>query len=238
MYTALVLETHQNQPTLYEAKEIHQILDEKPIATELQLKHWLWIASYYMCGIGDVYRGAFPSALLLESETVITTQPNTSIIISDLNDDEYLIYEALQQQSVLKVSDVIEIVLAYFQLSASEKKPITVKKLVETSQSSSAVVKALIEKQIFEEYYIQHDRVNFSGAINEKELLLSEPQQIAFTSIKNSFVELNWATAIEINNDGFEFFHITKWCKCQLKYRINLTGELFFLRAQLLFNQR
>ncbi|KVV15852.1 primosomal protein N' [Flavobacterium sp. TAB 87] len=254
MYTALVLETHQNQPTLYEAKEIHQILDEKPIATEVQLKHWLWIASYYMCGIGDVYRGAFPSALLLESETVITTQPNTSITISDLNDDEYLIYEALQQQSVLKVSDIIaivnkknvfpilqklidsnivvlqqeiqesykpklvryvklhsqfesndglttlldvlknaakqkEIVLAYFQLSASEKKPITVKKLVETSQSSSAVVKALIEKQIFEEYYIQHDRVNFSGAINEKELLLSEPQQIAFTSIKNSFVE-------------------------------------------------
>jgi primosomal protein N' len=28
IYTALVVETHQNQPTLYDAKEIHQILDE------------------------------------------------------------------------------------------------------------------------------------------------------------------------------------------------------------------
>jgi primosomal protein N' (replication factor Y) len=32
IYTALVVETHQNQPTLYDAKEIHQILDESPIA--------------------------------------------------------------------------------------------------------------------------------------------------------------------------------------------------------------
>jgi hypothetical protein len=31
IYTALVIDTHQNQPTLYDAKEIHQILDERPI---------------------------------------------------------------------------------------------------------------------------------------------------------------------------------------------------------------
>jgi primosomal protein N' (replication factor Y) len=72
IYTALVVETHQNQPTLYDAKEIHQILDETPIVTEVQIAHWQWIASYYMCAIGDVYRGAMPSALLLESETVIS----------------------------------------------------------------------------------------------------------------------------------------------------------------------
>ncbi|HEX9151483.1 MAG TPA: primosomal protein N', partial [Flavobacterium sp.] len=65
IYTALVIATHQNKPTLYDAKEIHQILDEKPIVTEIQIAHWQWIASYYMCAIGDVYRGAMPSALLL-----------------------------------------------------------------------------------------------------------------------------------------------------------------------------
>ena len=31
MYTALIIDKHQNEPTLYEAKEIDQILDEKPI---------------------------------------------------------------------------------------------------------------------------------------------------------------------------------------------------------------
>src|SRR4028119_432379 len=64
IYTALVTDVHENRPTLYDAKEIHQILDETPIVTEIQLRHWFWVASYYMCAIGDVYRGAMPSALL------------------------------------------------------------------------------------------------------------------------------------------------------------------------------
>lgn len=254
MYTALVLDIHQNEPTLYEAKEIHQILDERPIATEIQIAHWLWIASYYMCAIGDVYRGAFPSGLLLESETVISHKVDVFIDQTTLTDEEYLVYEALQQQSSLKVQDIVsilnkknvfpilqklidkdivvlqqeiqesykpklvryvklhskydsnqglselldvlknaakqkEIVMAYFQLSAAEKKSITVKKLVEASQSSSAVVKALIEKEIFEEYFLQQDRINFTGKSTEKELQLSLVQQTAFEDIKTSFVE-------------------------------------------------
>ncbi|WP_417941998.1 replication restart helicase PriA [Flavobacterium sp. RS13.1] len=254
IYTALVIDLHQNEPGLYEAKEIHQILDEKPIATEIQIKHWLWVANYYMCGIGDVYRGAFPVGLLLESETIISHKPNRIIHDSELSDDEFLIYEALHHQSSLKVQDIIsilnkknilpvlqkmiskdiivleeeikesykpklvryvklhskyesdsglnellgilknankqkEIVLAYFQISASEKKPITVKKLVEVSNSASTVVKALIEKEIFEEYYLQHDRVSFEGAASEKQLVLSKTQQTALNEIENCLLE-------------------------------------------------
>lgn len=253
IYTALVIEIHQNKPALYEAKEIHQILDEKPIVTQIQIKHWQWIASYYMCAIGDVYRGAMPSALLLESETLISQKTNLFVDTSLLSDDEFLVYEALQQQSSLKVQDIIailnkknifpviqklidknililqeeiqesykpklvryvrlhskydsnqglselleilksankqkEIVMRYFQLSATEKKPITVKKLVDEANSSSAIVKALIEKEIFEDYHLQVDRVNFDGKINEKELQLSSDQNDAFLAIKDSFV--------------------------------------------------
>ncbi len=254
IYTALVIEIHQNKPTLYKAKEIHQILDEKPIVTEIQIAHWQWIASYYMCAIGDVYRGAMPSALLLESETIISQKTDLVVDASLLSDDEFLVYEALQQQSSLKVQDIMailnkknifpviqklidknilvlqeeiqetykpklvryvrlhpkyesneglselletlksankqkEIVLNYFQLSATEKKPITVKKLVEAANSSSAVVKALIEKEIFEDYFLQEDRVNFTGKIREDQLQLSLAQQKAFEEIKESFTQ-------------------------------------------------
>jgi primosomal protein N' (replication factor Y) len=41
-----------------------------------------------MCSIGDVYRGAMPSAFLLESETVIS-QKNTIADTSLLSDDEF-----------------------------------------------------------------------------------------------------------------------------------------------------
>jgi primosomal protein N' (replication factor Y) len=252
IYTALVIELHQNAPTLYDAKEIHQILDEKPLVTPTQIEHWQWIASYYMCAIGDVFRGAIPSALLLESETVISQKQNIHVDESQLSDDEYLIYQALQHQSSLKVQDIIsilnkksvfpilqklidknilvlqeemqesykpklvryvrlnkefdsnnglqqlletlkgaskqkEVILSYFQLTATEKKPITVKKLTEISQTTSGIIKALIDKNIFEEYYLQEDRVNFQGDSNDGQLKLSEPQKTAFNSINESF---------------------------------------------------
>ena len=109
IYTALVIEIHQNKPALYEAKEIHQILDETPIVTEIQITHWIWIASYYMCAIGDVYRGAMPSALLLESETMISKKTDVFVDESLLSDEEFLVYEALQQQSSLMVKDIMKI---------------------------------------------------------------------------------------------------------------------------------
>ncbi|MEC5166953.1 primosomal protein N' (replication factor Y) [Flavobacterium sp. PL11] len=253
IYTALAIELHQNKPVLYEAKEIHQILDEKPIVTKIQIAHWQWIASYYMCAIGDVYRGAMPSALLLESETLISQKTDSFIDTSLLSDDEFLIYEALQQQSSLKVQDIIailnkknifpviqklidknilvlqeeiqesykpklvryvrlhpkydsnqglndlleilrnaskqkEVVMRYFQLSASEKKAISVKKLVEQSKSSPAIIKALIEKEILEEYFLQQDRVTFNGQVSKKQLQLSEEQNNAFVAIKERFL--------------------------------------------------
>ena len=108
MYSALVLNIHQNAPTLYEAKEIHQILDEQPLVNELQIKHWQWISKYYMCSLGDVYRASLPSAFLLESETVIYKN-EADIDTSILLDDEFLIYEALNHQSQLTIHQVADI---------------------------------------------------------------------------------------------------------------------------------
>lgn len=249
MYTALVFNMHQTPPLLYEAKDILQILDEKPIVNELQLKHWEWISSYYMCALGDVYRAALPSAFLLESETIVYL--NQAFQEEDiLNDDEFLIFEALQHQSQLtihQISDILqkskvlpiineliqksaiyikeeiyeqykpklvkyvrlntqytdqsfleplleelsrakkqrEAVLGYFQLMSS-KKPIKVKDLEEQSGVSSAVIKALVDKEIFEFYHIQTDRVSYVGETNDlKEL--NEYQVQALTEIQSSF---------------------------------------------------
>ena len=108
MYTGLVFNIHTNPPTLYEAKEIHQILDETPLVNEQQLQHWQWISSYYMCSLGDVYRASLPSAFLLESETVIY-KSDAFLDATILTDDEFLIFEALQQQSQLTIHQVVDI---------------------------------------------------------------------------------------------------------------------------------
>ncbi len=249
VYTALVYSIHNEAPIGYEAKEIHQILDETPIVNEIQLKHWEWISDYYMCSLGEVFRAALPSAFLLESETEIELVQSFSKE-EMLSDEEFLIYEALQHQSRLSIFQVIEIlgkkgvfpiikalieknvilvkeqiyeqykpklikytrlttqwssneklaelletlsrakkqrdvVLTYFQLNAS-RKPIKAEKLQEASNSSSAVIKSLVDKGVFEIYFIQKDRINFEG--NSSELKeLTEPQEVAYNTIKTTF---------------------------------------------------
>jgi len=108
IFTGLVYRIHHEEPTAYKAKEIHQILDDEPVVTIRQLDHWKWISDYYMCSFGDVLRAAIPTAFLLESETLVLK--NETFQQEDiLNDDEYLIYEALQQQSVLKIQEISKI---------------------------------------------------------------------------------------------------------------------------------
>jgi primosomal protein N' (replication factor Y) len=249
IYTALVYKIHTNPPIAYEAKEIYQILDKVPIVNETQLKHWEWIASYYMCALGEVYRAALPSAFLLESETEIILVPN-AIKEELLSDDEFLIFEALQHQPKLSIAKIIEIlnrktilpviksllekkvinvqeqlyeqykpklvkyvrlkdiwnvnekleellkllsrakkqrslVLTYFQLKVS-KKPIKVSQLIETSNVSLAVLKSLIDKNIFEYYYIQKDRINFNGTVAPIKKLTTQ-QEVAYKAIKAYF---------------------------------------------------
>lgn len=81
IFTALVLKIHQNAPEAYEAKEIHQILDEQPLVNQFQLKLWHWMSSYYMCTLGDILRAALPSAFLLESETTIIFNKDEKLMI-------------------------------------------------------------------------------------------------------------------------------------------------------------
>jgi primosomal protein N' (replication factor Y) (superfamily II helicase) len=251
IYTALVITKHHNPPQLYQAKEIHQILDEKPIVNETQIAHWQWIASYYMCSLGEVFRAALPTGYILESETIVTASKNQTET-NELHDDEFLIFEALHQQSSISIQEVVkilgkktvlpvinrmlakgalelqeeineqykpklmryikmpehlkhpealtqvletvskakkqhELVLKYFQLQAQHKKPISVKQLQDFSGSSVAIVKALLEKEIFEEYYLHQDRVVFEKK-DDADFTLSKYQKVAFDDIQTNFI--------------------------------------------------
>ena len=254
IFTGLVYRIHHTEPTAYKAKEIHQILDDKPIVTVRQLEHWQWISDYYMCSLGDVLRAAIPNAFLLESETLVV---KNEIFQQEeiLNDEEYLIYEALQHQSVLKIHEISkilnkkgvfsvinqlidkgvivlkeeifqqykpklvkyirlnkafdnkenlsglldnlkrakkqrEVILHYFSLQSQTQKPIKLKDLQKSSNISSAVINALAEKNVFEVYTIQTDRILFDKETNVlKEL--SEEQNKALSLINTSFESYN-----------------------------------------------
>ena len=94
-YTAIVVSKHGNQPQGdYEVKEVVEVLDAQPIVMPMQLKLWQWIADYYMCSVGDVYKAALPSGLKMESETMV--ELNTEWIASaPLKEREQALLDAL-----------------------------------------------------------------------------------------------------------------------------------------------
>lgn len=106
LYTAIVYQVHDIAPHGYETKSIDHILDDKAVITATQIKHWEWIATYYMCTLGEVVKAALPSAFLLESETVISLVKDKVIEDTALDDEAFLVYEALQHRSPLNVDDV------------------------------------------------------------------------------------------------------------------------------------
>lgn len=75
-YTAIVRRIHNTAPEGYETKEIQEVLDPQPVLRPAQLKFWEWIADYYLCSVGDVYKAALPSGLKLESETKVSVNPD------------------------------------------------------------------------------------------------------------------------------------------------------------------
>lgn len=109
VYTAIVASLHTTPPEKYEAKFIEQILDDASIVTENQLKFWNWISKYYMCAEGEVLKAALPGGFLLESESLIQLVPDVNVAESTLNDQEFLIFEALERQSSLKIQEIIQL---------------------------------------------------------------------------------------------------------------------------------
>ncbi len=61
-------EEHRTQNTEL-IKDALCFLDDSPLLTPAQMQLWEWIASYYMCTLGEVMRAALPTAFRLESET-------------------------------------------------------------------------------------------------------------------------------------------------------------------------
>ena len=274
VYTGIVYNIHHNAPTAYEAKSIHSILDEFPVINPFQFKLWEWMSSYYLCSMGEIMRAAMPNAFLLESETIISLNPSAKFETDALKDDEYLVIEALQQQTSLKVDEInaiidrknsfpvlkrllnhkvialeqeltekykpklircvrlhpnyqhenalqelIEalknaskqrnIVLSYFNL-ATHTKQIKVADLKIKSNATSTQIKLLIDKEVFEEYHYQTDRIQFQDSEDNASITLNSYQKTALEDIENLFETQNIVLLHGVTSSGKTEIYVKK----------------------------
>lgn len=99
-YTAIVAGLTPRRPEGFETKEISQLLDSEPIVRHPQMKFWEWIADYYLCSQGEVFRAAVPAGLKLESETVVEVNPDFEEDPGDrLGERDLLVMNAVRRVS-------------------------------------------------------------------------------------------------------------------------------------------
>lgn len=105
-YTGIVSLIHTRTPD-YEVKPIMALLDPRPVVRYPQLKFWDWIAEYYLCSPGEVYKAAVPTGLKPESETFVTInddyEPEEGFSLSER---QALIIALLQDKKRLRISEI------------------------------------------------------------------------------------------------------------------------------------
>jgi len=107
-YAGIVKSVSNKKPG-YETKEILNIIDEEPIIYPQQLELWHWISDYYMCSEGEVMTAALPTHLKLSSETVIVFNEEYGEDFSDLDNEEFLVAEALLIKKELRLPEIQQI---------------------------------------------------------------------------------------------------------------------------------
>lgn len=107
-YTAIVVEVHDREPKGYKLKSVCEVLDKHPVVFPGQLRFWEWLASYYLCTIGDVYKAALPSGMKPESETRVIRNsdfegeeltPNEQLVVNVLGDGKERSLGVLQKET-------------------------------------------------------------------------------------------------------------------------------------------
>jgi len=107
-YAGIIKSISKEKPA-FETKQILNVIDDDPVIYAKQLQLWKWISEYYMCSEGEVMAAALPTHLKLSSETILLYNEEYGEDFSALDDEEYLLAEALLIKKELKISEVQQV---------------------------------------------------------------------------------------------------------------------------------
>lgn len=197
-YAALVTRVYEEQPS-YQTKDILAILDEEKMLLPNQLKLWQWVAEYYMCTLGEVYKAAIPSGLK-DKDGVVRYKPRTVDCVRLCGEyfNAFRLNSALaamkaapkQQLLMIRYIELTGVNAALTVDNPNILKEITREELLKATGCSSSILKAVCERGLLEEYEKTVDRIP-TASIPAALILqsLSDAQQTAVDQIKDVWRE-------------------------------------------------
>lgn len=210
-YTALCVEVTDKKPDIgvKNIKCIYSVLDDMPMLLPQQLKLWQWMADYYMCPLGDIYKAALPAGL--KAEDGYRPKTETYVGLTEKFHDEMALNIALDMVSRYEKQQ--KALAGYLELShwaeisgtaiPDDIKEITQTELCNVTHCTTPTVKSLVKRGILEIYQKEVGRLNTDGEFTPQNAkLLNEAQQEAYNQVLMQFMKKNVVLLHGVTSSG------------------------------------
>lgn len=210
-YTALCVEVTDKKPNIgvKNIKCIYSVLDDTPMLLPQQLKLWQWMADYYMCTLGDIYKAALPAGL--KAEDGYRPKTETYVGLTEKFHDEMALNIALDMVSRYEKQQ--KALAGYLELShwaemsgtaiPDDIKEITQTELCNVTHCTTPTVKSLVKRGILEIYQKEVGRLNTGGEFTPQNAkLLNEAQQEAYNQVLMQFMKKNVVLLHGVTSSG------------------------------------
>ena len=210
-YTALCVEVTDKKPNIgvKNIKCIYSVLDDMPMLLPQQLKLWQWMADYYMCPLGDIYKAALPAGL--KAEDGYRPKTETYVGLTEKFRDEMALNIALDMVSRYEKQQ--KALAGYLELShwaemsgtaiPNDIKEITQTELCNVTHCTTPTVKSLVKRGILEIYQKEVGRLNTDGEFTPQNAkLLNEAQQEAYNQVLMQFMKKNVVLLHGVTSSG------------------------------------
>ena len=210
-YTALCVEVTDKKPNIgvKNIKCIYSVLDDMPMLLPQQLKLWQWMADYYMCPLGDIYKAALPAGL--KAEDGYRPKTETYVGLTEKFRDEMALNIALDMVSRYEKQQ--KTLAGYLELShwaeisgtaiPDDIKEITQTELCNVTHCTTPTVKSLVKRGILEIYQKEVGRLNTDGEFTPQNAkLLNEAQQEAYNQVLMQFMKKNVVLLHGVTSSG------------------------------------
>ncbi len=186
VYKGIVMRILTEEPAVKGIRDIEALLDPNPLVGEQQMEFWKWLADYYMCTLGEVYRTAMPRGL----KESYSPKYETLVRLAELYQDEDALNEVMDTlarapKQLIILQRLVELIIEGGGLDSGIRK----KSLAAGMEFSPSAYLGLLRKKILSEYSERTVRMSGDGGKILPPKLLTKPQQNALDKVKELFKE-------------------------------------------------
>ena len=207
-YTAMAVRVHDEQPQ-FKCRDIIDVLDTTPVLLPQQYRLWQWIAEYYLSPIGEIFKAALPSGM--KSEDGYKPKTEVYVGLADNLKNEQTLHVALNMLS--RATRQQKVFIDYLALShwdtiegdVCREQPVDITRdeLMNSSHSTAAVIKSLVDRQFLVTYEREVGRLNDAGEPHlDRAKPLSAHQQEAYNQILFQFLKKNVVLLHGVTSSG------------------------------------